>query len=1624
MKKVVVVKVKNDQQEVAQKEVVVKSSVEGAVLTEPLVIKAEAGAQYEFINKDTGRYSKHIIVKHVDNDLWVFFTDEGNTTETPDVIIESYYDYPSDSLFGLSGKGSAYEYVPVEDSVEYTTASLPDNDTLLLHIERDNGGAAWLWPALAAGGIGAAIGSGSDDDCPKDTTPPNITVEVPDVTNDTTPVIKGTTDAPEGSTVTVMITPKDGGTPIEIKVTVDEKGNYKVDFPEGTEIPEGPFDVTAKVTDPAGNEGTAIDNGMIDTIAPSITVEVPEETNDKTPTITGTTDAKDGSIIELTITDQADKSQTVQTVAKDGNYKVVVTEELAEGKFDVTAKVTDPAGNEGTAKNNGVIDTTAPKITVDVPENTNDTTPSITGHVDGVEPGTTVTLTIKPKAGEPITLTTITDGKGDYSVSVPDANKLPEGDFDVTAKVTDPAGNEGTAIDNGMIDTIAPKITVDVPENTNDTTPEITGHVDSVEPGTTVTLTIKPKVGEPITLTATTDVKGDYSVSVPDANKLPEGDFEVTAKVTDPAGNTATAKDDGMIDTTKPEITVEVPDVTGNNKTPDIIGKVTGVDANTPVKVVVTLKGGGTPVELDTITDEDGNYKVTLPENLPEGDFDVVAKVTDPAGNTATDDGNGVIDTIAPSITVDVPDVSNNKTPEITGTTDAPEGSKVTLVITDNDGKVIETIENVEVADGKYTATPKELPEGNFEVTAKVTDPAGNEGTAIDSGLISAKAPTITVIAPDDVNDATPEITGTTDAPEGSKVTLVIKDNAGNVIETIENVEVAGGKYIATTKELPEGDFTVEATVEDGKGNSATATDSGSVDLLPEITVEVPEKTDDSTPEITGTVKNVPEGSDVTITITPEDGSGPIEVKAKVDDQGNYKVTFPEGKEIPEGDFDVNVSVQDIENNTAINTGKGSVDLLPEITVEVPEKTSDITPEITGTVKNVPEGKEVSITINKDTDKEITFTAKVEKDGTYKAEVPSELTEGEFKVEVSVQDKEGNTAINTDTGVIELGEPPVAPTAEITIGDGDADKIAAGKATTIKITFDQEIDPATFVSSDIKASAEGVTNPLGSFDNLSAPVLNKETGKWEATVEFTPSEAAHGKEITFTIKDDSYTGVNQLAGGGTTGATTVNTPPTLEVTTETETIEYTAGENLFTADKPQDNFINVTKSGVKTIIPGERGEALSLHNDNGYYEGILKTSPQIKLGEVLQLDLSWNNGWYDGSSGGKAVLDISYGNDSKWNKFMTITTPDGNLGEGVYGNTPFPETSLFATITLAEGVEISMDEGRTWHNSITCQEIQWKTWMLNTSQDIGSLKGWDESFLKQFMVKLPDSMIAPDNQIKINWEAVGDPADDFQLGGIKVLTPAEPTPGGEPGADNTVDYNGANGEEAVIGLLDKVAVSDTNADSIKSVEITLNGYETGDQMWLKGHETNAGEIDGFSYEVKVDGDKLVLTIDASSADVAPDKWNDLIHSLQFGTTGAAGERTIDFVINDGLDDSAKETITIDVKAPAPATGGVPDVVGTSGGTADALFETDAIAMLLDATADAASDDTDASADVQLPHLREVLAEDSAADLGQSTLFADGVDLGLAQDTLDFYYLAPTHEQDELDAALQLQQVVL
>ena len=522
---------------------------------EVLRIPAQSEVNYQFIDEATQFGPENIMTKRVGDNLEIAF--EGSDISNPDLILEGYYSEATDAsksslLVGQHENGATYPYVPESAEPSEAVTMLAEEVVAGQALGGEIIGSMWafnpLWlAALVPLGAAAAVAANSHHDNSDKFAA--ITVDAPNDQVDTTPVITGTTtDVEAGQIVTITVKDSEGKTQV-VSTVVAEDGTYRVEVPN--ELPDGAYTVIATVADKAGNSATATDTGMIDAVV-TLTVNAPDGvSNDNTPYISGTSDAI-GSNVNLVITDSKGATHTVTVpVTEEGTYAVDLSEQLPDGKYTVSATVSNSTGKTATASDTGEIDTTA-VITVEAPDLSNDNTPTLTGTTTDVEEGQTVTLTVTDSRGGNQVVTATVQADGSYRVEVP--NALPDGRYSVEAVVSDKAGNRAEARDdnNGkgnVIDTTAPVITVDAPDNTADNTPLISGTTDAPA-GSIVSITVTDSRGSVQTVSASVGADGRYSVEVPKA--LAEGRYTAEAAVKDPAGNEGKASDNGTIDTTAP----------------------------------------------------------------------------------------------------------------------------------------------------------------------------------------------------------------------------------------------------------------------------------------------------------------------------------------------------------------------------------------------------------------------------------------------------------------------------------------------------------------------------------------------------------------------------------------------------------------------------------------------------------------------------------------------------------------------------------------------------------------------------------------------------------------------------------------------------------------------------------------------------------------------------------------------------------------------------------------------------------------------------------------------------------------------------------------------------------------
>ena len=587
--------------------------------------------------------------------------------------------------------------------------------------------------------------------------------EITGITNSTTPVLSGS--AEPGSTVTVS-----DGDNVLGSTTAGSDGSWSFTSPV---LQPGEHSLTTVVTDPAGNSGEASTPVVftIDTTAPAApaalqaandegNTPVPVSngvTNDATPRLSGSGVAP-GSVVTVSDGDEVLGSVTV---GEGGTWSFVPDEPLSDGDHSLTAVTTSPAGNSSAPSAPLVltVDTAPPAAANGLQLNndqngnainaggvTNDTSPALSGSA---EPGSTVrvydngTLLGSVSAGS--------DGAWRFTPETP----LAAGPHSLTTTVTDAAGNSGddSAPLNFTIET-TPPAAADELVLSNDSNGTLVAVTSGSTSDTTPVLSGTAAAGSTVTVRDGTTVLG--SVVAEDGgtwrftpeSPLSEGQHSLTATVTSPAGNVSEPSPALVftVDTIPPAAAGGLQLSNNDGETPLPVNN--GV-TNTTSPV---LSGSAEPGALITVSDGDtvlgsvtadtqGNWSFTPEAALSEGDYSLTTTVTDPAGNVSAPSAplNFTIDTTPPAAAgdlqvsneaggvarpVDEAGATNTTTPVLSGTAEA--GSLVTVY---NNGEVLGSVTAGD--DGNWRFTPDApLAEGNYSLTTRVTDTAGNTGAA------------------------------------------------------------------------------------------------------------------------------------------------------------------------------------------------------------------------------------------------------------------------------------------------------------------------------------------------------------------------------------------------------------------------------------------------------------------------------------------------------------------------------------------------------------------------------------------------------------------------------------------------------------------------------------------------------------------------------------------------------------------------------------------------------------------------------------------------------------------------------------------------------------------------------
>ncbi|EBI6080237.1 Ig-like domain repeat protein [Salmonella enterica] len=626
-------------------------------------------------------------------------------------------------------------------------------------------------------------------------------------------------------------------------------------FTPGAAWTDGDYTLTVKVEDKAGNTNySAPLTVTIDTQTSIDRIELLNDTgivgdnltNEARPQfhITVPTDVNS---VQLSL--DGGINWVNATLTSDGVWEYIWPTDLVENTYTLTVKATDVAGNTATETLNFIIDTTlsTPTITLDSADdsgtaNDNKTNVKTPGFIiGGIDSDVTqvVVQVMRDGHSEEVELTQ-TNGQWRF---VP-GSAWTDGDYTLTVTVKDEAGNIRHSAP--LTVTIDTQIAIDHIELVNDSGIPNDNLTNNVRPHFQVTVPTDVNVvrlsidGGKTWFNATqsaTPGVWDYTWLA----DVGEGKHTLTVEATDKAGNQTTQQLDFIIDTllSEPTIVLDNTDDSGTkgdnltnvNKPTFLLGN---IDADARY-VTVEVQHGGTKEVLTATKDATGNWSVTPTGTWADGDYTLTVRVEDDAGNVKYSASLTV--TVDTQITIDVIELVNDSgTRGDNLTNDANPHFRITVpgdvneVSLSIDGGVtwVKAMQSATPGVWNYT-WPKTVADGDYTLTVKATDNAGNTVTrtldfTIDTTL---STPVIVLDSADDSGVHGDNMTNRTQPTfalqhiDDDAVRVTVSVEHGGVTTTFDATKDAGGWTFTPTGAWADGDYTLSVSVEDKAGNTS-----------------------------------------------------------------------------------------------------------------------------------------------------------------------------------------------------------------------------------------------------------------------------------------------------------------------------------------------------------------------------------------------------------------------------------------------------------------------------------------------------------------------------------------------------------------------------------------------------------------------------------------------------------------------------------------------------------------------------------------------------------------------------------------------------------------------------------
>ncbi|EIC3557333.1 non-fimbrial adhesin SiiE [Salmonella enterica subsp. enterica serovar Infantis] len=862
------------------------------------------------------------------------------------------------------------------------------------------------------------------------------------VTNNTRPTFTGKT---EPNAIISVINSETGE---EVIFKANDKGEWTFNFT--SDSVEGVNNLTFTIEDVAGNKKDFSFSYVIDTVAPvppTVSLEdfvvLPNGiilSGNDLPALVGTAEPKSTILLM-----RDGKLYDSIEVDSNGTWNYQFSNKFLQGAYDIEIISQDAAGNKSsTVKYSFTIQTEVvpPKAELDASDDSGAKGDWITNKHNALtllgtaDRFATVNILID---GKTIGVTTAdADGNWNFDIS----RNLSDNVYKITVESIDPLGRTSSVDYQLTIDSFTPIPTVMLHDSadsgvkgdmiTKINTPLFTG---MAEANAKVSIYVDGVLsGEAIA--------GDDGVwNFQFTTALSDGSHDVTVKVEDIAGNTASSSAyNFQIVTQTQKPTIELVNDTGVDNTDHIINEknpaLTGTAA--PYSTVKLYIDGALIAEVRTNKDGRWEYTLKADQGLVDGDHRITASVEDIAGNIAHSDP--FLISVDTAISIPIVSLSPDSDSGIADD-NLTNIVKPTLHLKDIDPDIIsvqvwDAMSDTQIGvatqqpDGSWAYTfTSDLTEGLHQVYVKVEDIAGNKANSavfdftIDT---TVSTPVISLLSKDDTGVTGDNLTNINkpgfaiSGVDADAHRVVVQVMHNGVSEEIELSHLNGSWLFTPGNTWADGSYTLTVKVEDKAGNTNysapltvvidTQIAIDGVELVNDSGVKGDNMTNDDRPHFRVTVPT--DVNEVRLSI---DG-GNSWVQATPGVAGSWEYIWP--TDLADGQYTLTVEATDKAGNTVTKT----IDFAVDTTLSVPVIVLDSADDTGIQGDNMTNSTQPTFALQHIDDDAVRVTVSVEHGGVTTTFDATKGTggwsftptgawaDGDYTLSVSVEDKAGNTS--------------------------------------------------------------------------------------------------------------------------------------------------------------------------------------------------------------------------------------------------------------------------------------------------------------------------------------------------------------------------------------------------------------------------------------------------------------------------------------------------------------------------------------------------------------------------------------------------------------------------------------